>query len=95
MKLERTLRQYENGTPSLIADGSRAQVIYFIADAKKDVATLARHLELLANAAKAVLPENVCLTNANVPDDAVIPVDITMGDLRTLHQAILAGTPTK
>lgn len=95
MKLERTLQQYENGAPSLIADGSRAQVIYFIADAKKDVATLARHLELLATAAKAVLPENVCLTNANVPDDAVIPVDLTMGEIRTLHQAIISATPTK
>lgn len=94
MRLQRTLQQYANGVPEVIADGSRSQVIYCISDAKKDVATLARHLEALANAAQAVLPENICLTNKNVPDETVIPVDFTIGELRTLHAAILASTPT-
>lgn len=95
MKLERTLQQYEYGAPSLIADGSRAQVIYFITDAKRDVATLARHLELLSAAAKSVLPENLCLTNKDVPDETVVPVDFTLGELRALHAAIVAASPTK
>lgn len=91
MRLERTLQQYANGVPEIIADGSRAQIIYCIADAKKDVATLARHLERLADAAKSVLPENVCLTNNSVPDETVIPVDLTIGELRALHSAIIAA----
>ncbi len=94
MKLQRTLSQYANGVPEAIADGSRAQIIYCIADAKKDVATLARYLEDLANAAQSVLPENVCLTNKNIPDETVVPVDFTIGELRILHAAILASTPT-
>jgi len=40
MKLERTLKQHTNGVPEVIADGSKAQIIYCIADAKKDIHTL-------------------------------------------------------
>lgn len=91
IKLQRTLQQYANGVPEVIADGSRAQVIHCIADAKKDIATLARHLDLLSIAAKSVLPENFCLTNSNIPDDTVIPLDLTMGELRALHRAIIGS----
>lgn len=50
MKLERTLKQHENGVPEVIASGSVAQIVYCIADAKKDIATLASALRDLVHA---------------------------------------------
>lgn len=50
MKLERTLKQHANGVPEVIADGSKAQIVYCIADAKKDIATLATALRDLVHA---------------------------------------------
>jgi hypothetical protein len=35
-----------------------------------------------------VLPRNVCLTNKNVPDSTVVPLDCTMGDLRRISAAL-------
>lgn len=43
--------------------------------------------ELLA-ACESAIPEGVCLTNPNIPDDTAIPIDCTMGDLRKLAAAI-------
>lgn len=41
MNLQRTLEQYANCTASGVAGGSKAQMMYFVEDAKKDIATLA------------------------------------------------------
>lgn len=46
----------------------------------------------LLSAAKLALPSGVCLTNPNVPDDTVIPVDFTMGELRQIAAAIAKAT---
>lgn len=50
MKLERTLKQYENGVPEVIAEGSKAQIVYCISDAKKDVLALCGMVKILADA---------------------------------------------
>ena len=41
MNLQRTLEQYANCTASGVVGGSKAQMMYFVEDAKKDIATLA------------------------------------------------------
>jgi len=41
MNLQRTLEQYANCTASGVAGGSKAQMMYFVENAKKDIATLA------------------------------------------------------
>lgn len=43
--------------------------------------------DLLAVACE-MLPRNLCLTNPNIGDDTVIPLDVTMGDLRKIAAAI-------
>ncbi len=40
MKLKRQPVQYEGCTPKAIASGSEAQMMYFVEDAKADIATL-------------------------------------------------------
>ena len=44
-------------------------------------------LEMQA-ALKLCLPPNVCLTNRNVPDHWVVPLECTMGDLRQIAAAL-------
>lgn len=44
----------------------------------------------LHEAAKAMLPKNLALHNPNVGDDLVVPMDVTLGELRALSQALLA-----
>lgn len=95
MKLERKISQWANMNPKAAASMSQAAVTFLAEDAQKDISTLSRHLELLSAAAKSVLPENLCLTNKDVPDETVVPVDFTIGELRALHAAIVAASPTK
>lgn len=47
--------------------------------------------DLLA-VAREMLPRNLCLTNPNVPDDTVVPLECTMGDLRKVAAAIAKAT---
>jgi cell division septum initiation protein DivIVA len=47
MKLERSLDQWAGGKASVIAEGSKAQVMYFIEDAQKDIAALAAEISRL------------------------------------------------
>jgi hypothetical protein len=43
--LKRALSQYEGASPNAIASGSTAQMIFFIEDAKHDIAALASELQ--------------------------------------------------
>jgi len=43
--------------------------------------------ELLAICQK-LMPTRVCITNPNVPDSFVVPIDVTMGELRQLSAAL-------
>jgi hypothetical protein len=42
--MKRTLEQYANTSPRAVADGSPAQMFYFVQDAKADIAELAATL---------------------------------------------------
>lgn len=44
MRLERSLEQWAGGKSAVIAEGSKAQMMYFIEDAQKDIAALAREV---------------------------------------------------
>jgi hypothetical protein len=46
----------------------------------------------LLEALQGCLPRNVCLTNANIPDDTILPMDVTMGSLRKISAAIAKAT---
>lgn len=46
--------------------------------------------EVLASAVLGFFPPNLCADNANISDQAVVPIDATMGELRTLKAAALA-----
>jgi hypothetical protein len=43
--MRRKLDQYSNCSPTAIAEGSRAQMMHFVEDAKADIASLAKALE--------------------------------------------------
>ncbi|WP_179504381.1 MULTISPECIES: hypothetical protein [unclassified Sphingomonas] len=44
----------------------------------------------MAAALQSLIPANLCTSNANVPDDTIIPVDMTMGDVRAAVAALTA-----
>lgn len=50
--------------------------------------------ELLAALVEILGPLNVCSDNLNVRDDACLPIDMTMGELRRARAAIAKATHT-
>lgn len=46
----------------------------------------------LLGVAREMLPRNLCLTNKNIPDDTIVPLECTMGDLRKVAAAIAKAT---
>ena len=52
------------------------------------MATAPEMLDLL----RTILPANVCLTNRNVPDHTIVPLDAPMGELRALAALIAKAT---
>jgi hypothetical protein len=46
----------------------------------------------LLDACKSAMPKGICLTNKNIPDSTVIPVDFTVGELRKIAAAIAKAT---
>ena len=51
------------------------------------------HYELLEALIEILGPLNVCSDNPHVRDDQVLPVDMTMGELRKARAAIAKATP--
>lgn len=47
---------------------------------------------VLLAACQKMMPVNISVTNKNIPDDTMLPMDVTMGELRTLYRAIEAAT---
>jgi Lar family restriction alleviation protein len=43
-------------------------------------------------ALEGMLPDNVCLANVVLPDDALVPLDTTMGELRAVAKALATLT---
>ena len=60
---------------------------------ERENAELRERLREARLAAKEMLPRNLCLTNPNVRDDAIIPLECTMGELRRIAAAILPEAP--
>ena len=48
----------------------------------------AGEVERVREAASAMLPKNVCLTNPNWADGTVVPLETTLGELRALSAAL-------
>jgi len=46
----------------------------------------------LLTVAMELMPKNICVENTNVQDSQVLPVDVTMGELRRLAAAIARAT---
>ncbi|WP_226018466.1 hypothetical protein [Novosphingobium sp. FKTRR1] len=44
----------------------------------------------LAAALRGLVPTNLCTSNANVADDALVPIDATMGEVRAAVAALAA-----
>jgi hypothetical protein len=42
----------------------------------------------LLEVAKAMIPANLCTTNPNIRDDLVVPLEVTMGELRRIAAVI-------
>lgn len=58
-----------------------------MADAVRIVTAVNSH-DALLEALKGLMPTNLCADNPNVPDDTIIPVDLTYGELRAARAAI-------
>ena len=57
-----------------------------------DARLIAAAPDLLASLVEILGPLNVCTDNPNVRDDQVLPVDMTMGELRRARAAISKAT---
>ena len=44
--------------------------------------------DALVKALEGCIPSGVCLTNSNIPDDTIVPIDATMGELRAVAAAL-------
>lgn len=70
----------ENGAPGDFCDTEYANACLMAAS--PDLLTVAQNM----------LPRNVCLTNSNIPDSTVVPLEATMGELRAVAAAIAKAT---
>lgn len=52
------------------------------------IVTAVNSHDALLEALKGLMPTNLCADNPNVPDDTIIPVDLTYGELRAARAAI-------
>ena len=44
--------------------------------------------DALVKALEGCIPSGVCLSNSNIPDDTIVPIDATMGELRAVAAAL-------
>ncbi len=62
------------------------------ADTQEANARLIAAAPELLEALQLAIPANVCLTNSNIPDGMIVPLDVPMGDLRKIAAAIAKAT---
>lgn len=53
-----------------------------------ELTTLRAENELMREVVSDLLPRGVCWDNPNIPDNTVIPVDMTMGEIRKARNAL-------
>ena len=58
-----------------------------IANAARIVHCVNTH-DALVKALEGCIPSGVCLTNSNIPDDTIVPIDATMGEFRAVAAAL-------
>lgn len=75
---------------AFIAAANPAVVLALIAER----AELVAQRDGLAAEAKTFIPFNLNISNPNVSDNVLIPIDVTMGEFRRLHAALSALTAT-
>lgn len=71
----------------LTSDGT---IVADVAD-PKDAPVITAAPDLLA-VAQDMLPSNLCLTNSNIPDSTVVPLDVTLGELRKIAAVVAKAT---
>lgn len=54
------------------------------------IEAMAGEIEGLREALAMAIPRNVCLTNRNIADSYVVPIEVTMGELRSMAAALTA-----
>lgn len=54
------------------------------------IEAMAGEIEGLREALAMAIPRNVCLTNRNIADSYVVPIEVTMGELRSMATALTA-----
>jgi prophage maintenance system killer protein len=74
---ERTLKRWAGMVPEVVAEGSKAQIIFALRDAKKDIAELA---EALQNARNAALEEAADILELRAANYERISCDVWQTD---------------
>ena len=59
LRLKRKPEQYAGASPNAIASGSKAQMMYFVEDAKSDIAALLDRIESLEKALERIAEGNL------------------------------------
>ena len=59
-------------------------------EAAARIEAMAGEVEGLREALAMAIPRNVCLTNRNIADSYVVPIEVTMGELRSMAAALTA-----
>ena len=82
----------------LSASANDCRAIAAVVSNMRDPSEVAANAFLVAAApdllavAREMLPRNLCHTNANVPDSTIVPLDVTMGELRRIAAALAKAT---
>lgn len=80
------------GPAAILKNGKRTHVLM----TAEQYAELIAQRAALVEAARPLIPSFLSLVNTNVPDTAIIPLDVRMGELRKLAAALaLSATNTE
>ena len=72
-----TAKQNKNGKGEAEAVANAARIVHCV-----------NTHDALVKALEGCIPSGVCLTNSNMPDDTIVPIDATMGELRAVAAAL-------
>jgi Lar family restriction alleviation protein len=66
----------------------RKENLVSVWNTRPELTTLRAENELMREVVSDLLPRGVCWDNPNIPDNTVIPVDMTMGEIRKARNAL-------